>query len=153
MSKENGSIATNKKAFFDYEIQEKMEVGIALVGSEVKSIRQGHVVIRDSFVRALEGEFWLLNCVIQAYKQKSSHEVVATDRTRKLLAKKSEIVKWAAKVDSKNLVIVPLTLYFKGPIVKLQIGLAVPKKKFDKREAIKDRMIKRDLDRARKSFK
>jgi SsrA-binding protein len=69
-----------------------------------------------------------------------------------LLAKKSEIIKWSAKVDSKNLVIIPLSLYFKGPLVKLQIGLGVPRKKFDKRDAIKDRMIKRDLDRARKSF-
>ncbi len=152
MSTAPGSIAGNKKAFFDYDIQEKLEVGIALSGSEVKSIRQGHVVIRDSYVRVLNGELFILNCVIQSYKQQGAHVLLETDRTRKLLAKKSEIIKWSAKVDSKNLVIIPLSLYFKGPLVKLQIGLGVPRKKFDKRDAIKDRMIKRDLDRARKSF-
>jgi SsrA-binding protein len=146
------SVASNKKAFFDYDIQEKLEVGIVLAGSEVKSIRQGHVVIRDSFVRIVKGELWLMNCVIQAYKQQSSHLEIATDRNRKLLAKKSDILKWAGRVDTKNYVVVPLSMYFKGPLLKLQIGLGVSRKKFDKRDAIKDRMVKRDLDRAKKRY-
>lgn len=146
------TITTNKRSRFDYEITQTVEAGVALKGCEVKSIRSGHVTMRDSFARVVNGEMFLLNCRIEPFKQQSTHETVEVGRTLKLLLHSKETVRWQIKVESKNFVIVPIKLYFKGNRVKVELGLGVPKKLHDKRDSIKQKMIKRDLDRARKGF-
>ncbi len=140
----------NKKAFFDYHIEDKLEVGIALIGCEVKSIRDGHASVRESFVRIDEGEMWLMNCHIQPYKE-GSYQNLDPLRNRKLLAKKSQIKRWMGKVQEKGFTIVVTKMYFKKQLVKVEIGLGRSKKNYDKRESIKRKSLDRDLRRAIKN--
>ncbi len=141
------SIARNKRAYFDYEIIDKIECGLVLEGCEVKSIRKGDVHLRDSYAMIKGSELFLLNAYIAPFKQASSFSHPDPSRTRKLLLHKLEIQKWSAKTQEKGLSIIPLKLYFKGNRVKVQLGLCRPKKNYDKRKSIKDKDLKREESR------
>ncbi|NDC82204.1 SsrA-binding protein SmpB [bacterium] len=144
-------IASNRRAFFDYEILEKIEAGIVLLGPEIKSIRSGHVSINEAYAYIDSGEVWLLNCNIREY-DKIAHEHIEPTRTRKLLMHSRQISKWKGKTAEKGYTIVPLQLYFSKNIVKIELGLAKSKKLYDKRQSIKDREAKREADRASKNY-
>lgn len=140
-------IASNKRAFFDYEILDKVEAGIVLKGPEIKSIRAGHVSINSAFAHVDNGEMWLMNCYIQEY-DKIAHEKIEPRRNRKLLLHHRQIVRWKEKTAEKGYTIVPLHLYFSKNLLKLELGLAKSKKLHDKRQSIKEREVKRETDRA-----
>ena len=136
----------NKKAKFDYEIVEKLEAGIVLEGSEVKSVRAGHVNMGDSFCFVEGGELFLKNCRISAYDKAT---ILPPDelRSRKLLLHKREIERLIGKSREKSLTVVPLAMYLKGRRVKVEIALARGKRSYDKKQTIKDRDIGRDMQR------
>jgi len=140
-------VASNKRAFFDYEIIDRLEAGIVLRGPEIKSVRAGHVSINSSFAHVSNGEMWLANCYIQEY-DKMAHETIDPRRSRKLLLHHRQIIRWKEKTAEKGFTIVPLHLYFTKNRLKLELGLAKAKKTHDKRDAIKERDIKRETDRA-----
>lgn len=142
--------AVNRRATFDYEITETIEAGVVLVGPEVKSIRQGKVRIAESHAQIIDGEMWLLNAYIEPYLA-TAHVVLDPRRNRKLLVSRAQLNRWMGRVKEKGFTIVPMSLYFSHHRVKLKLGLAKSKKLYDKRAAIKDREVKRELDRARKS--
>jgi len=137
----------NAKAGRDYFIEDKFEAGIALRGTEVKSIRSGHAQISDAFARVDRGEVWLSNAHIDPYEYgtNNNHDV---RRQRKLLLNRSEIRKIAQALDAGGRTLVPLRLYFKGSLVKVEVALATGKKQFDKREDLKKRAEIRDRARA-----
>ncbi len=141
------TIATNRKAFFNYEIFDRAEAGIALVGSEVKSIREGGLNFRDSFVELRRGELFLIGCRIGPYSH-GNIQNHAEDRDRKLLLHRREIDKLGGKVTEKGYTIVPLQAYFKNGRIKVEIGLARGKKTHDKRESIKRKDIERETRQA-----
>jgi SsrA-binding protein len=141
------TIATNRKAFFNYEIFERAEAGLVLVGSEVKSIREGGLNFRDSFVERRGGEMWLVGCRIGPYSH-SNTQNHAEDRDRKLLLHRREIDKIGGKATERGYTIVPLQAYFKNGKIKVEIGLARGKKAHDKRESIKRRDIERETRQA-----
>jgi SsrA-binding protein len=143
----------NKKAYHDYEILEKLEAGISLKGTEVKSLREGRANLRDAFVRIENEEAYLFNAYIAPYSHGGlfNHEPT---RTRKLLLHKREIKRLMGKVQERGLTIVPLRMYFSpGGKVKVEIALARGRKKHDKREVIKRRELEREARRALKFFK
>ncbi|MGA1846517.1 SsrA-binding protein SmpB [Deferribacter abyssi] len=143
-------LTTNKKAFHDYEIIEKYEAGIVLKGTEVKSAKNGRINLRDSFIRIKDGEAFLLNCHISPYEQGNimNHD---PKRTRKLLLHKREIERLAGKVQEKGLTLVPLKVYLKNNLVKIEIALAKGKKLYDKRETIKKKDLEREISRTLKN--
>ena len=145
-------ISHNKKAGHNYSFIETLEVGISLLGNEVKSIRLGRVNLRDAFARIVNGELWLFNCHINPYALAHSVSKVDPIRNRKLLLHKRQLNKWLGKVQEKGLTIVPIKLYFSGQRVKLQIALAKAKKLHDKREAIKQKDVSRSLRKAQKRY-
>jgi SsrA-binding protein len=151
MSKEPASgekvIATNRKAFFNYEVLDRFEAGISLVGTEVKSIREGGLNFRDSFVDFRGGELFLVGCRIGPYSHGNllNH---SEDRDRKLLLHKREVLKLGGKVTEKGYTIIPLRAYLKNGRVKVEIGLARGKRAHDKREAIKRKDLERETRRA-----
>jgi SsrA-binding protein len=145
------SIASNKKAFFNYEIQDRFEAGIVLEGYEVKSIRQGHVTFQDCYARATDNAIMLMGLYIRPYAM-AHHVVINPTRDRKLLVHKSELKKYAHKTATKELVLVPLSIYFKGNKVKVELGLGKPKKKYDKRASLKEKDVRREIDRGMKRF-
>jgi SsrA-binding protein len=140
-------IATNRKALFNYEILEKVEAGVVLVGTEVKSIREGGLNFRDSFVDFRKGELFLIGCRIGPYSHGNlmNH---AEDRDRKLLLRKREILKLGGRVTERGLTLVPLKAYLKKGRVKLEIGLARGKKSHDKRETLKRKDLERETQQA-----
>ena len=142
-------IATNKKAYHDYFIEDTYEAGVVLVGCEVKSVRAGAVNLRDSFVIIKNGEVWMLNVHIAPYKM-GSYNNVDSKRTRKLLLNKREINKLRGKVEQKGYTLIPLKIYFKDALVKIEIGLCKGKELHDKRAAIKEKEVKRSIDRTLK---
>jgi SsrA-binding protein len=140
-------VATNRKAYHDYEIEEVYEAGIVLQGTEVKSLRVGRANLRDSFARVKGDELYLHNVHISPY----SHGNIANHeprRMRKLLLHKAEIKRLMGKVAERGLTLVPLRIYFKGNVAKVELALARGKARYDKRRAIADRDAKRDIDRA-----
>jgi SsrA-binding protein len=143
------NIAENRKAFHDYHILETFEAGMALVGTEVKSIREGNVNLRDSFARVESGEIWIYNVHINPYSHRgySDHEPT---RRRKLLLRKAEIRKLIGKTVEKGMTLVPTRLYFRNGYVKVAISLAKGKKEHDKRETIKRRETDRETRAAMK---
>ena len=141
----------NRKAFFDYEILETLEVGLVLEGHEVKSVRDGGLSLKDSYVISKNEELWLLNSNISRYRYMSGDEY-EPNRTRKLLAGKKEILSWNSKMKQGNLTMVPLKAYAKGKRIKLEIGLARGKKKHEKREAEKKRELEKELHREKRKF-
>ncbi|WP_072620459.1 SsrA-binding protein SmpB [Spirulina major] len=145
-------ITDNRKARFLYEILETYEAGIALVGTEVKSIRAGRVNIRDGYGLMRNGEAWLLNVHISPYDASAAYFNHDPRRSRKLLLKKQEINKLVGKLEQQGLTLVPLKLYFKRGKVKVALGLGRGKKLHDKRETVKKRQDDRDIRRTLKQF-
>ncbi|MBI4978868.1 MAG: SsrA-binding protein SmpB [Spirochaetes bacterium] len=139
-------IARNKKAFFDYEIIEKYEAGIALVGTEVKSLRAGSVTMKDSFAVFKGNELYLVNLHISPYEfgNLSNHD---PERSRKLLLHRHELNKLTGRIKERGYSMVPLSLYFKDNKIKVSIGLVRGKKQYDKRDSIKKRDMDRDMER------
>ena len=143
-------VAKNSKAFHDYFIEDKYEAGIELAGTEVKSIRQGNVNLKDSFCIIKDGEISVLGMHISPY-EKGNIFNKDPRRTRRLLMHKREIMRLFGKIKQDGYSLVPLSIYFKGPRVKLEIGLARGKKLYDKRDSAAKRDAKREIDRAMKS--
>ncbi len=144
------TIADNRKARHEYEVIESIEAGIALTGTEVKSMRQGQANLKESFAKIENLEVFLHNCHVSVYDHgnRFNHDPV---RKRRLLLHKSEILRLKSKVQEKGLTLIPLKLYFKGNLVKLSLGLCKGKQLHDKRESISRRDTKRQLDRLVKS--
>jgi SsrA-binding protein len=140
-------IATNRKALFNYAVLDRAEAGISLLGTEVKSIREGGFSFRDSYVEFRGGELFLVGCRIGPYSHgnRLNH---SEDRDRKLLLHRHEILKLGGKATEKGLTLVPLKVYLKRGRVKLEIGLARGKRAHDKREAIKRRDVERETRQA-----
>ena len=146
------TVATNRKAYHNYLIQDSIEAGIVLTGTEIKSIRAGRVSLGDAYVRPEAGELWLLNAHIARYEAGSylSHEPT---RPRKLLLHRKQIDNLTSKVLEKGLTLVPLKLYIKDSIAKVEVALAKGKKLYDKRESIVRRETEREMERAIKRRK
>ena len=140
----------NKKASFDYFIEEEIECGIVLKGTEIKSIREGKAHLKDCYAIVKNGEVFLLNMHISKYNDASIFNHDET-RTRKLLLNKKEILKLKDKVEISGYTLVPIKLYFKGNKAKILLGIAKGKKNYDKRESIKEKDIKRDIEKALKN--
>jgi SsrA-binding protein len=137
---------SNKKATYDYTILERFEAGINLTGAEVKSIKGGHAKLEGSFVRIIGSEAYLVNAQIFPYIY-ARPEGYDPKRTRKLLLHKAELIRLKSKLESANLTLVPLSWYTRGPLVKLEIGLARGKKQYEKREVKRKEDQKRELER------
>ena len=146
------SIATNRKARHEYHILEKYEAGIALKGSEVKSIREGNVSIKESYVRFFDSELYIIGMHIAEYENKGYDDVQSV-RDRKLLLHKRELTKLKSKVDEKGVTMIPMNLYLKRNLIKVEFGLAKGKKLWDKRKDKQDKDIKRNIDRKMKEYK
>ena len=144
------TITVNKKAYHDYHILESYEAGIALKGSEIKSIRMGRVNIRDAYARPEKGELWLHNSHISAY-QAGGFDTHEPDRRRKLLMHRNQIAELAEMASQKGLTLVPLRIYIKGGIAKLEMGVGRGKKMYDKRDTIARRETEREVERAMKT--
>ena len=146
----NSVVATNRKAFHEYNILETFEAGLELKGSEVKSIREGKASLKQAYILIRKGEAWLRGTYIPSYSHTGfeGHEPV---RDRKLLLHKKEIQKINSKLAEKGLTAVPTKLYFKGGLIKLEFGLAKGKKLYDKRDTKKKRDVERDIQRALKA--
>ena len=144
-------IITNKKAFFDYQLFERFEAGISLIGSEVKSIKNGQASLKGSFITLKGNELFLTNAHVPAYQKPNIGDYEPT-RSRKLLLKKSEIRSLIGKLRSPGLTLVPLRLYTKKRLIKLEFAVAKGKKQFDKRESIRKKEDKRKVERNLKNF-
>ncbi len=142
-----GDVASNRYASYRYELLERLECGMQLTGTEVKSMRVGNVQIKDGYVAISRGEMWLHNVHIPPYQAagRDNHE---PERPRKLLAHRKEIERLDATVSERGFTLVPTRIYFKGPHAKVEVALGRGKDQFDKREAIKERDSKRDMQRA-----
>jgi SsrA-binding protein len=141
---------SNRKAFHDYEIIERFEAGIALIGTEVKSLRQGRASFKDSYAKVHNGELWVVNLHISPYDHGgySNHEPL---RQRKLLLHKNEIRRLIGKIEERGLTLIPLKIYFKNGRAKMELALARGKKIFDKRDDIAKRDMGRDAQRELKN--
>ncbi len=141
------NIANNRRAFHDYEILDRLECGISLVGSEVKSLRAGRASIQEAYVSFERGEAFLVHAHIPMYPQAGplNH---SPERKRRLLMKHKEISKWSKKSDAKGYTVVPLQLYFSGSWIKVEIGYGRGRKQYDKRQKLKAQDHKRDMARA-----
>ena len=147
----SGRIADNKKAAYNYFFEERFEAGIVLEGWEVKSLRAGKVQLTDGYVVVRNGELFVIGCQINPLNTASTHVNPDTVRTRKLLLHKEEIRRLVGKVEQKGYTLVPLNLHWKAGNVKCEIALAKGKAEHDKRDTIKDREGKREVERAMKS--
>lgn len=146
------TVATNRKAYHNYLLSDNVEAGIALTGTEIKSVRMGRVSLGDAYVRPEAGELWLVNAHIARYEAGSymSHEPT---RPRKLLLHRKEINSFTSKVQEKGLTLVPVRLYIKDSIAKVEVALGRGKKLYDKRETIARRETEREIERAVKQQK
>ena len=146
------TVATNRKAYHNYHIGDSIEAGLALTGTEIKSIRNGRISLGDAYVRPEAGELWLVNAHIARYEAGSylSHEPT---RPRKLLLHRKQIDSLASQVAEKGLTLVPVRLYLKDNLAKVAVALAKGKKLYDKRESITRREVERELGRATKRQK
>lgn len=142
-------IAQNKKAYHDYFVLEKYEAGVALFGTEVKSLRQGAINLKDSYCEIKNGELFALGVHISPYEKGSIYNREPL-RPKKLLMHKREIIRLFSKVKEDGLTLVPLSFYFSGSHVKVEVGLCKGKKLYDKRETDAKRQASRDIDRAMK---
>ncbi len=145
------SLAENKKALFDYEILEKLEAGLKLTGQEVKSAKMGQINLKGSFVTFHNNEAYVTNMHINKYKAAGPLPDYDPTHSRQLLIRKKQIAYLQAKSQEKGLTILPLSVYTKGRLIKIEVAIARGKKLYDKRESIKNRELKRELDRARKN--
>jgi SsrA-binding protein len=141
------TICRNRRATHDYEIHDTIECGVVLVGTEVKSLREGHATLEDSYARIDDDEVWLIGAEIPEYVfgNRLNHK---PKRPRKLLLRRSEIGKFAGKASEKGFTLVPLRLYFKGGLAKVELAVARGKQAFDKRQSLKKAEAKREIDRA-----
>ena len=142
-------VANNKKAYHDYFVLEKFETGIELFGTEVKSIRLGQCSVKEAWVSISKGEIYVYGMHINPYEKGNIFNKDPL-RVRKLLMHKTEIRKLESKLKEKGLTLIPLSVYFKGSLVKVELGLCKGKKLYDKREALAKKDQKRDIDRAMK---
>jgi SsrA-binding protein len=142
-----GDVATNRQASFRFDLLDRLETGIVLTGTEVKSLRSGTAQIKDGYAQVRDGELWLHNVHIPPYEP-ASRENHDPERPRKLLAHKREIDRLAGRIQERGLTIVPTRIYFNGPHAKVEIALGRGKDRFDKRESIKAREQRRDIERA-----
>ena len=145
------SITQNKKAYFDYFVEEKYEAGLVLEGWEVKAIRSGRAQINEGYVILRNGAFWLLNAHISALPTASTHITPDPIRTRKLLLKDEEIGRLVGKVEQRGYTVIPLDMHYKNGRIKLEIGLAKGKQKADKRDTEKKREWTREKQRLLKT--
>ena len=143
-------IAENKKAAFNYFFEEKHEAGVVLHGWEVKAVREGKVQLTDGYVVIRNGELFLIGCQIQPLKSASTHVTPEAARTKKLLMHKEEIRRLIGKVEQKGYTLVPLNLHWKNGLIKCEIALAKGEAEHDKRNTIKDREGKREVERVMK---
>ncbi len=143
----SGDVATNRQARFRFELIDKLECGVVLLGTEVKALREGSAQLKDAYAQVRDGELWLYNVHIPPYAPaaRENHE---PERPRKLLAKRREIDRLVGQQHEKGLTLVPTRIYFKGPHAKVEISLARGKDRFDKRQSIKERDTKREMQRA-----
>ncbi len=144
---ESTTVALNRRATYDYEILRRWEAGIALTGTEIKSIRAGRVSIREAYARPIGGELWLIGANIAAYAPAGAmgHDPV---RSRKLLVHKKELAAIESAIGERGLTLIPLRLYLKDGLAKIELGLGRGKKVYDKREAIAKREAQRQMQRA-----
>ncbi|MBX2835771.1 MAG: SsrA-binding protein SmpB [Gammaproteobacteria bacterium] len=142
-----GTIARNKRATFDYKIEQKFEAGLVLQGWEIKSLREGRVQLTESYVQIYKMEAWLFGCQISPLVNASTHVVAEAQRRRKLLLHRRELAQLIGLVERKGYTIVPLALYWKRGRIKLEIGVGKGKKEYDKRASIKERDWQRDKAR------
>jgi SsrA-binding protein len=140
-------IARNKRARYRYEVLEKVQAGLVLRGSEVKSLRQGRVALADAFARFRDGELFLVNCHIATYDEASYNNHEPT-RSRKLLLTKRELKKIRERIDQRGLTIVPLSLYFTRGLAKVELGVCRGKATHDRRESLKKREAEREMRRS-----
>jgi SsrA-binding protein len=142
-----GDVATNRQASYRFELLDRLECGIVLSGTEVKALRGGTAQIKDGYASIRDGELWLYNVHIPPYgpASRDNHD---PDRPRKLLAHKREIDRLTGKIHERGLTLVPTRIYFAGPRAKVEVALARGKDRFDKRESIKAREQRRDVERA-----
>lgn len=145
----DASIAVNRKAFHDYAIEDRVEAGLVLTGTEIKSIREGRVNLRDAYVRPINGELWLWNAHIAPYNAGNRYNHEPT-RSRKLLLHRKQIDSLAGKVQSKGYTLIPLRMYLKHGLAKVEVGLGRGKKSYDKRDSIAEREANREIQRALK---
>ncbi len=143
--------ATNERAHFDYEILETLEAGLVLSGHEVKSIKAGRASIRGAYVKILGNEAWLVGATVSPFQPGNVPADYDQQRTRKLLLKKSELKYLLGKSQEKGLTLIPVKLYNKNGLVKLEVGIGRGKKKADKREKIAKREVQRKIERTLKS--
>lgn len=141
------TICLNRKAFHDYYVDDSIEAGLVLTGTEVKSMRQGKVSIRDAYARAEDGELWLVNAHIAQYQEGNRYNHQPT-RRRKLLLHRDQISNLVGKTTRKGLTLVPLKLYFKNGVAKVELGLARGKKLYDKRAVLAQRQAQRQMEQA-----
>jgi SsrA-binding protein len=151
MSKKSSDLVSNRRATFEYEILEVFEAGIVLIGPEIKSLRNNGGTLQDSYVKVLKGELWLIGCNIAPYKFGNIYNA-EEKRDRKLLMHKREIEKLRISVQEKGLVVIPLGIYLKEGRAKVKIAIAKGKKTVDKRQAIKERDDKREIERSLKNY-
>lgn len=144
-------LCNNKKANFEYEILKKFEAGVVLEGSEVKSIRQGNISLNESYVKFINGELYLINTYIKPYEKTSSF-IPNSRKNRKLLLNKYEIDEILKKVSEKGLTIIPLRVYLKGNLIKVEIGVCKGKKLYDKKASLKEKSAKLEIERELKKF-
>src|ERR671934_2208441 len=142
-----GDVATNRQASFRFNLLDRFEAGLVLTGTEVKSLREGRAQLKDGYATVEDGEVWLHNVHIPPYgpASRANHE---PDRDRKLLLHKREIDRLIGKTAERGLTLVPTRIYFSGPHAKVEIALARGKERFDKREAIREREMAREAERA-----
>lgn len=140
------TVVSNRKARHEFEILDRVEAGIVLTGTEVKSVRAGQVSLQESYADPRNGELWLKGCTIQPYEHGNVNNHEPT-RPRKLLLHRKELDKIVSRVEEKGLTLVPLSLYFKGSTLKIELGIARGKKLYDKREATKERDADRRMRR------
>jgi SsrA-binding protein len=140
-------IGRNRRAFHEYEVLDRLECGIVLVGTEVKSLRDGHCLLEDAYAKIDEGELWLIGCEIPEYVKgnRLNHK---PKRPRKLLLHRRELAKFAEKASQRGFTMVPLSLYFKNGRAKVEVAVARGKQLHDKRESLKKRDAERDIQRA-----
>lgn len=137
--------ATNRKAFFNYDFRESYEAGLSLLGWETKSVREGKINLAGSYGIVRGGEIWLVNAEISPYQKSNTPEDADTSRPRRLLLKKEEIRNISRKMESERLSLIPLEIYPKRRTIKIKLALGVPRKKSDKREAVKKKDISREI--------
>ncbi len=146
-------IAQNRRARHDYDILDTYEAGIVLQGSEVKALREGHLQLRDAYARVRDGDLYLLQAVIGPYRHAAGFGAHAPDRPRKLLMHRDEIARLQGRLEQERLTLVPLSLYFRDGLVKVELALARGRTLYDKRHALAARDAAREIERLRSQYR